>query len=456
MSVRGHKVKVSPSLKVAIIYGFFSFMWIAFSDHLLLYFFTDPHELSKWQTLKGWGFVLLSSIIIYCLIEWEWKRRRNIESKAQESEERFRSLVELSPDAIMAYRGNKIIFANQQCIKLVGGTHLEQVLGKNPIDFIHPDFRELVINRIIQLRQTGIPLPVVEEKILRFDGNSVDVEVAAAPFSDAGEFAVQVILRDITKQKQAQLMHQHNLELSLQNQQIQLANQLKNEFLAHMSHELRTPLNAVIGFTEFLIDQKAGNLNAKQSEYLQDILNSGMHLLRLINDMLDLAKIEAGKMEFFPEPFIVADTLNEVCMSLAPLLEKRNISLNTKGDMALEIILDVQKFKQILYNLISNAIKFSKTDSLINIRVEKISTEKMTLSIQDFGIGIRTEDLSKLFNEFQQLEAGMTRRFQGTGLGLSLTKKLVELQEGTIAVESEFGLGSTFTITLPLSTLKVT
>ncbi|MBV8900755.1 MAG: PAS domain-containing protein [Verrucomicrobia bacterium] len=228
------------------------------------------------------------------------------------------------------------------------------------------------------------------------------------------------------------------------------ANRAKSEFLSRTSHELRTPLNGIIGFAEFLIDGKPGPLNPKQKEYLQDIYNSGKHLLWLINDILDLAKVETGKMGVFLETFSLRMAVEEVCAVARPVAQKRRITFEVDLAPELgEVTLDQQKFKQILYNLLSNAIKFTEEGGAVRLRVETLDAHRFRLFVKDTGIGIRPEDLPRLFREFEQLDSGTSRRYEGTGLGLALTKKFVELQGGTVRVESIYGQGSTFSVVLP-------
>jgi signal transduction histidine kinase len=234
-------------------------------------------------------------------------------------------------------------------------------------------------------------------------------------------------------------------------EQFESANLAKGQFLANMSHELRTPLNGIIGFSEFLIDQKPGPLNPKQQEYLNDILNCSKHLLQLINDVLDLAKVDAGRMELNPETFPLGKAIGEVCAVAKAIAQKKHIVLNTQIAPDLDAVtLDQKKFKQVIYNLLSNAVKFTDEEGSVDITASHAGPGCFRVAVKDTGIGIKPEDVHRLFKEFEQLEAGTSRRFEGTGLGLALTKKLVELQSGAISVESEPGRGSTFAVTLPL------
>ena len=242
-----------------------------------------------------------------------------------------------------------------------------------------------------------------------------------------------------------------NLALEEQNRIVQQADRLKSEFLANMSHELRTPLNAIVGFSEFLIDGKPGPLNTKQQEYLRDVLSSGHHLLSVINDILDLAKIESGKMEVNPEVFSVRQAIAEACAIVAQDAEKKNIALSSDISSNLNLVrLDRQKFRQILYNLLSNAVKFTGNDGTVKVIATSTSSDQLKIQVQDTGIGIRESDMGRLFTKFAQLDSGLARQYPGTGLGLALIKSFVDLQGGTITVESELGRGTTFTVVLPL------
>lgn len=253
------------------------------------------------------------------------------------------------------------------------------------------------------------------------------------------------VTRDRTERRKIELaLHEKNLEL-------QRTVEARDLFLANMSHELRTPLNGVIGFAEFLADEKPGPLNAKQKEYLEDILHSGKHLLHVINDVLDLAKIEAGKMELNQERFSICKAIEDVHAALELTAQKKQLQIAIELDPSFdEVILDRNRFKQVLYNLFSNAVKFTDEGGSVDIVTAKIDSDHFRLVVADTGIGIKAENLKRLFKEFEQIDPGQ-RRDQGTGLGLALTRKIIQLQSGSIDVESEFGKGTKFTIVLPLA-----
>jgi signal transduction histidine kinase/DNA-binding response OmpR family regulator len=238
-----------------------------------------------------------------------------------------------------------------------------------------------------------------------------------------------------------------NKELEIRNREVEHATQLKSKFLASMSHELRTPLNAIVGFSDLLGEQSAGQLNPKQARFVHHIKQGSTHLLQLINDILDLSKIEAGQLEFHFEDFEVKDALPEVLSTIRPLAMAKNITVHQSLRTELRICADRVRFKQVLYNLLSNAVKFTPNDGKLNI--DCCDREGMVyVSVTDTGIGISPEDHAMVFEEFRQVE-GSTSTHQGTGLGLAITKRLVEQQGGTISLESDFGKGSTFTVSFP-------
>ncbi len=250
------------------------------------------------------------------------------------------------------------------------------------------------------------------------------------------------------------------------------ATKAKSDFLANMSHELRTPLNSVIGFSEILLDGLYGGLNKNQKEYVNDIYTSGQHLLSLINDILDLSKVEAGKMELELNRFMVSGLLRSSLSLMKEKAMKHAISLDLEitPELNVEIEADERKLKQIVFNLLSNAVKFTPEGGSVRVGARKYvgaalcgcpkkgehtgsplqDRDFIEITVEDTGIGIKPEDITKLFSEFTQLESAYTKQYEGTGLGLALTKKLVELQGGKIWVESEFGKGSKFTFVIPI------
>jgi signal transduction histidine kinase/uncharacterized protein (DUF302 family) len=247
--------------------------------------------------------------------------------------------------------------------------------------------------------------------------------------------------------RQHAALRQADEEILQVNRQLEKSNRYKSEFLANMSHELRTPLNAILGFSEILLDVSMNLTGGERTEFLRNIHSSGQHLLGLINDILDLAKVEAGKMELHPEPLQAVEALHEVTSILEPMARQQGLQLTTMGS-ADPVAADRSKFKQVLYNLLSNAIKFTPAPGKITV-VVKDTPDQLIVSVHDTGIGMKPEDLPKLFREFEQIDGSYTRRYQGTGLGLALCRRFVEMHGGRIWAESQFGSGSTFTFTIP-------
>ncbi len=267
-----------------------------------------------------------------------------------------------------------------------------------------------------------------------------------------------MISRDLTESERIERelresqeeLRDKNEQLVEQNQRVQESNRLKSEFLANMSHELRTPLNAIIGFAELMHDGKVGPVSSKHKEYLGDILTSSRHLLQLINDVLDLAKVESGKMEFWPEPVDLEKLVGEVEDVLRTLAAQKRLKIENDIDPALgDITADASKLKQVLYNYLSNALKFSADEGRITVRVKPENVDEFRIDVEDRGIGIKPADISRLFVEFQQLDASTGKKHAGTGLGLALTKRIVEAQGGRVAVRSTPGVGSVFSAVLP-------
>jgi PAS domain S-box-containing protein len=378
---------------------------------------------------------------------------KRAEDALREREEQLRLCVEHSPTAIvMLDREMRYLVVSRRWMEayrlgeqsIVGRSHYE-VMSDIPQRWIE----------ILQRCLAGAIEKCDEDKFLRTDGKTDWVRWEVRPWrqADGAIGGIIIFSENITERKLAQeeilrlnadlearvierttQLHAANVALDDKNIELQKTAETKDSFLANMSHELRTPLNGIIGFAEFLVDGKPGVVNLKQKEYLEDILNSGKHLLQLISDILDLAKVGAGKMEFFPEKFPLRKVIEETCALCNPIAQKRGIHINV--DLAPEIsevTLDQQKFKQVLFNLLSNAIKFSHDGGKVSISAESLDTNRVKLVVSDTGIGIKGEDVGQLFKEFHQLDSGATRRHEGTGLGLALSRKIVELQGGNMS-----------------------
>ena len=238
-----------------------------------------------------------------------------------------------------------------------------------------------------------------------------------------------------------------------QNKKIVAADKIKNEFLASVSHELRTPLNAIIGFSDILTSQVYGNLNDKQVTYVKDIQIAGIQLLGMVNEILDISKIEANAIKLVKRYFEVSRPVIETCNILMPLIKNKNINLSYHIDKDIDIFADYQKIQQVLYNLLSNAIKYTPDNGSIVITVTN-TAKKVKFSIKDSGIGIDKKDQKRIFGKFVQLEDAFYKKETSTGLGLTITKQLVEMHKGTIKIISEKGKGAEFIVTLPIELVE--
>ncbi len=525
--------------------------------------------------------VILSIAILTFICTAAWKHISIVRLK-----ERYRQLVELSPNAVYIQCEGKIAFVNSAGVKLFGASDAKQLLGRPVVDLVHPEYRDIVRQRIDQLKQGDVKVPMIEQKYLKLDGTTFDAEVVAASFNYRGKQAAEVIARDITERKRMDekldmLRRQNELILNAAGEgilgldsdgkhtfvnpsaaemlgykveeligkrshdlwhhtkadgtrypehecmihgtikkgtigssvrdevfwkrngtsfpvaynstpimdkgknigavvtfrdvterkksiereiaaaQAEAASRAKSEFIANMSHELRTPLTSIIGFAEVLQDGLSGALNETQNEYVQYIHISGGHLLSLINDILDISKIEAGKMELDLDTVSVSGIIDASVVMQKEKTMRHGLNLNceVEPDADIEIEADGRKLKQILFNLLSNALKFTPDGGSVWVKAKRISSDEegnsrhyIEITVQDTGIGIPPEDMPHLFTEFMQVRPPTVVKSAGTGLGLALSKKMVELHGGHMRVQSEVGKGSQFTFTIPIRT----
>ncbi len=415
-------------------------------------------------------------IIGYLLIGTDNTARKQVEAAQDLLDQRLRdqqfytrSLIESNIDALMMTDPKGIISdVNQQMMALTGRTRDELIGAPCKNFFTDPVRADAAIQRVL----TENKVSNYELTVRSLDGEETVVSYNAATFHDRdrtlrGVFAAA---RDVTERKRFERA------LELKNIELERASRMKSEFLATMSHELRTPLNAIIGFSEALRDGLMGKTTELQHEYIVDISSSGQHLLSLINDILDLSKVEAGMMALELEAVDINSLLSNSLTIVREKAAAQNIALALEiGDGLGVFQLDMRKTKQIAYNLLSNAVKFSASGGPVTLRARRVPrsavgslsgtwpvhsfplaeneySEFLEISVSDRGIGISQDDMAKLFQAFSQIDSSLARKFEGTGLGLAMVKQLAELQGGAVAVASRVGEGSRFAAWLPLRT----
>jgi len=372
-----------------------------------------------------------------------------------DNEERFHRFFIAAFEGIIISDQGKIIDANEQFAKMFG-YELQEVIGMEVKNLVSPEDSDFV------LEDTRLEdeKPYEHSAICK-DGSTLFVEVRCRAIPYKGRVVRAMAIRDITDRRLLlreiidlnveleKRVQERTLQLELANRKLREANRAKSKFLSAMSHELRTPLNAIIGFSEVLRDGLCGDLNQDQQDAVTDIYESGKHLLSMINDILDLSKVEAGKIELQYEMFQIEEMLESVRTVVSGNVSKKGLQYEEHLPPNLPpIYADKVRFKQILYNLVSNAVKFTPEGGSVTIYASHDENE-FTFTVDDTGIGIREEDTPKLFNEFVQIESSYARQYEGTGLGLALSKGLVEKHGGRIWVESEYGKGSKFIFTIP-------
>jgi PAS domain S-box-containing protein len=402
-----------------------------------------------------WNAVSVSEQELIYAVARDITERKRAEALLRESEERHRKLFDNNPHPTWVFDRETLGFlaVNDAAVRKYGFSR-DEFLAMTLKDIRPPEDVPALLETVRSLGEGTESSGAWRHRLK--DGTVIETENTSYALNFLSRPARVVVAVDVTQRKRDEAEKREimeslaatNQELGLRNREVERATQMKSKFLASMSHELRTPLNAIVGFSDLLAEGTPGQLNDKQKRFVNHIKQGSTHLLQLINDILDLSKIEAGQLELHNEEFLVKDALPEVLSTIAPLAMAKNIRIEQKLNSNSPIRADRVRFKQILYNLLSNAVKFTPKGGLIIIECADVS-EFVHVSVTDTGIGIRAEDQKIVFEEFRQVEGSADHAPEGTGLGLAITKRLVEQQGGQISVESEVGKGSRFTFTLP-------
>ena len=397
-------------------------------------------------------------------LELEVSERRQAENALRIEKDMHLSLIESVPfGVVMIAQDGRYTYLNPKFTEIFGYDINDVPDGKTWFRKAYPDpgYRRMVVSYWMERFKTFSPgeNKPYENRVICKDGTEKIINFSPVKL-ETGEMLV--VSEDITARRTAEaelekyrghleeLVKERTAELEVARERAESADRLKSAFLATMSHELRTPLNSIIGFTGLLLQGLAGPLNDEQQKQLGMVRNSSRHLLELINDVLDISKIESGQLKIASETFEFAESVERAINLVRPLAEKKMLAINTEIAEGIGMFTgDQRRVEQIMINLLNNAIKF--TDKGYVELSCSLWNKDIAISVSDTGIGIRREDMDKIFKPFQQVDTGLSRRHEGTGLGLSITKRLVNMMGGKIDVQSEEGRGSIFTVLLPLS-----
>ena len=376
------------------------------------------------------------------------------------AERKFRELIQNAPDAILQVdAAGRILVANYTATSMF--RYSAEELMSMSVDMLVPDaHRGGHARHRSAFASPGLTRPMglgLDLLAQRKDGTQFPVEISLSSVQTEGGVKVTALIRDVTDRKQVEqrvrtLQESYMTELETRHKEAERLNRLKSEFMASISHELRTPLHTIIGFAELLEEETEGKITQKQRRFLQHIHTDSEHLLGLINDVLDLSRIEAGGLQLRTEPIFLQTIVDETLSAIRPYADSKSISIREGNHLDIRVLADPMRLRQILYNLLSNGVKFTETGGKVGV-LAAVEGNLVKVTVTDTGLGIASEECERIFDKFYQVGFTPVGVREGTGLGLAICKQLVEMQGGTIWVESELQRGSRFHFTLPHSEL---
>ncbi len=371
--------------------------------------------------------------------------RKQAEDALKESEIKYRGLVDNSPDAIVIYTEGKIVFANNECIRLTMAESDEELIGKQVIDFVHPDYREFVRERMNKMAGHPVALPFAEEKFIRLDGSEVDVEVKAMPIRLDDRLAVQLIIRDITERKQAEE------EIKKANLELEKLNSVKDKFFAIIAHDLKSPFQGLLGLTELMADGTNAFTRDELDKMGVLLHDNVQNLVTMLKNLLEWAMMQQDKLSFDPKDIVLSEIVSRNIELLVKAGEQKGVKIifESSGDYIVHA--DEPMLNSILINLISNALKFSNHGGKVTVKAKELENKMVEISVKDNGIGMPEDISEKLFKIDGQVGRKGTDGELSNGLGLLLCSEFVEKHGGTIYANSCENEGSTFYFTLPMN-----
>lgn len=395
------------------------------------------------------------------LVARDISERKKFEKELKKSTELYQLLMKLLPDAVLVYKEDKLIFANEKVFELTDYDNLEDIIGTDFGDLIniHPDDQEYVQKKERDFLSQEDCIGFVEYRYVRNDGSVVDIEVGAVSFRHDGERYIITLARDIRDRRKAESYKQTIIEKQMKLKEIEEHNKLKTNFFANISHELKTPLNIIfcaLQLLERICDQQKLVNTQKTLKYRKMMKQNCYRLLRIVNNLIDITKLDVEFLNINFANHNIINVVEDMVLSVAQYAKTKDIELIFDTEVEEKVIAcDLDKMERVLLNLLSNAIKFTNAGGYIFVNIyDKV--ENIVISIKDTGIGIPEDKLDEIFVRFKQVDESLRRNQEGSGIGLSLVKELVDRHQGHISVKSEYGKGAEFIITLPVKVVKET